>query len=157
GDASSALRGFQRVQGYALTLAKAAGMAEPERELLATAAMLTDAGRLGSLEGAADQPSSGNNHESSPAAEAGTGEGNATPKPVSVPAGSALAELVLSQHERWDGMGYPRRLAGERIPLGGRILALVGMFDLLTTDRPYRRAMSQAEALTILKGGAGKQ
>jgi putative two-component system response regulator len=70
---------------------------------------------------------------------------------------SALVEMVLSQHERWDGMGYPRRLAGERIPLGGRILAIVGMFDLLTTDRPYRRAMSHDEALTILKGGAGKQ
>jgi HD-GYP domain-containing protein (c-di-GMP phosphodiesterase class II) len=74
-----------------------------------------------------------------------------------VNASSALVEMVLAQHERWDGMGYPRRLTGERIPLGGRILAIVGMFDLLTTDRPYRRAMSHREALTILKDGAGKQ
>src|SRR5437867_1377581 len=49
GEGSGGVRGLQRLQGYALTLARAAGMAEPERELLATAAMLADAGRLGNL------------------------------------------------------------------------------------------------------------
>jgi hypothetical protein len=161
GNPSAPARSLQRLQSYALTLAKAAGMAEPERELLSTAAMLSDVGSLGTLEGRADRPPSSCHHdETAPAATgeaAGEHPASGGTKPVVLAAGSALAELVLTQHERWDGRGYPRRLAGERIPLGGRILAIVGMFDLLTTDRGYRRAMSQEEALTILKGGAGKQ
>jgi hypothetical protein len=54
--------------------------------------------------------------------------------------------VALSHHERWDGTGYPSRLAGEAIPLSGRIVAVVDFFDALTMDRCYRPAFSDARA-----------
>src|SRR5437867_13387959 len=51
-------------------------------------------------------------------------------------------ELVLSHHERCDGEGYPRRLAAREVPLGARLIAAVDPYDAMTTDRPYRRALS---------------
>ena len=53
-----------------------------------------------------------------------------------------VSRIVRHHHERWDGTGYPDRLAGEAIPLGARIFAVADSFDAMTSDRPYRRAMS---------------
>ncbi len=58
--------------------------------------------------------------------------------------------IIRHHHERWDGSGYPDGLRGEAIPLSARVLQVVDVFDALTTDRPYRRALPAAEALTIL-------
>ena len=52
------------------------------------------------------------------------------------------AEIALGHHERWDGTGYPDRLAGEAIPLAARVFAVADTLDALTTDRPYRTASS---------------
>jgi len=68
-----------------------------------------------------------------------------------------VSELVGTHHERWDGAGYPRGLAGEEIPLGGRILAAADVWDALTTDRPYRRALTFEEARRFLVEGRGTQ
>ncbi len=65
--------------------------------------------------------------------------------------------IALSHHERWDGTGYPRGLAGRGIPLGGRLCALVDVFDALTSDRPYRPALSDGEAARIMEEGRGTQ
>jgi putative two-component system response regulator len=56
------------------------------------------------------------------------------------------ATLALTHHERWDGTGYPRKLAGEAIPLEGRIVAVADVYDALTSDRPYRAALSEEDA-----------
>ncbi len=64
---------------------------------------------------------------------------------------------VLHHHERYDGQGYPDRLAGQDIPLAGRILAVADAFDAMTSDRPYRRAMSPQTAIAELKREAGAQ
>jgi putative nucleotidyltransferase with HDIG domain len=53
-----------------------------------------------------------------------------------------VSTIVRHHHERWDGKGYPDRLAGEDIPVGARIFAVADSFDAMTSDRPYRRAMS---------------
>ena len=58
-------------------------------------------------------------------------------------------------HENWDGTGYPDGLAGENIPVGSRILAVVDCFDALTSDRPYRPRMEDREALQILSDRRG--
>jgi len=68
-----------------------------------------------------------------------------------------LADLVRSHHERWDGTGYPDQLAGPDIPLGARILAVVEVFDGLTSDRPDRAAMSAAQAAREIAQGEGTQ
>jgi putative two-component system response regulator len=65
--------------------------------------------------------------------------------------------IALSHHENWDGAGYPKGLAGEEIPLWGRICAVADTYDALTTARPYRKAISGDEALDILREGRGRQ
>jgi HD-GYP domain-containing protein (c-di-GMP phosphodiesterase class II) len=68
----------------------------------------------------------------------------------------AAAELVLAHHERFDGTGYPRGLAGDQIPLGARIFAVADVFDALTSDRPYRDAMSRAQAAQMIVEQRGR-
>jgi len=58
-------------------------------------------------------------------------------------------------HERWDGKGYPHRLKGEEIPLQGRIMAIVDVYDALVSERPYKRAFSDEEAVQIIMQNAG--
>ncbi|HUF54275.1 MAG TPA: HD domain-containing phosphohydrolase [Dehalococcoidia bacterium] len=69
----------------------------------------------------------------------------------------AAYPIVYHHHERWDGRGYPDGIAGERIPIGARIVAVMDAYDAMTTDRPYRGAMSFDEATAILKDGASSQ
>lgn len=73
--------------------------------------------------------------------------------------GSALLELAaaiaLNHHERWDGTGYPHGRRGSEIPLEGRIAAVADVFDALVSDRPYRSAMTTAEALAVIHAGSG--
>lgn len=74
--------------------------------------------------------------------------------------GSALLELgatiALTHHEKWDGSGYPRRLAGNAIPLEGQVAAVADVFDALTSDRPYRRAFPIEQAVEILRAERGR-
>jgi tyrosyl-tRNA synthetase len=64
---------------------------------------------------------------------------------------------VEAHHERYDGKGYPRGLSAEQIPLGARIIAVADMYDALTSERPYRRALTNAEALEELQKDAAIQ
>jgi diguanylate cyclase (GGDEF)-like protein/putative nucleotidyltransferase with HDIG domain len=68
-----------------------------------------------------------------------------------------VAGWVLAHHERVDGGGYPRGLVGDEIPLEGRILAVADAYEAMTADRPYRRALAEAEARAELIRGAGTQ
>lgn len=65
--------------------------------------------------------------------------------------------VIRSHHERWDGAGYPERLAGEDIYLPARIFAIADCFDAMTTDRPYRRALPIEFALEEIERHAGTQ
>ncbi|MDQ4144195.1 MAG: HD domain-containing protein [Actinomycetota bacterium] len=65
--------------------------------------------------------------------------------------------IVRSHHERWDGKGYPEGLAGADIPVGARIVAVCDAFDAMTSDRPYRKAMSVSEACSELRRNSGSQ
>jgi putative nucleotidyltransferase with HDIG domain len=64
--------------------------------------------------------------------------------------------MIRSHHERWDGHGYPDRLAGEAIPLAARILCVADVYDALTSHRPYRRAYEPADALRLMQGDMGR-
>jgi len=64
---------------------------------------------------------------------------------------------IRAHHERWDGTGYPDGLKGEKIPISGRILAIADAFDAVTTDRPYRKAMTLSEAEKELVRNSGIQ
>jgi HD-GYP domain-containing protein (c-di-GMP phosphodiesterase class II) len=64
---------------------------------------------------------------------------------------------VRAAHERWDGTGYPDGLVGEEIPLGARILLACDAYEAMTTERPYRPALSRADAAVELRRAAGSQ
>lgn len=70
---------------------------------------------------------------------------------------SRLADYALTHHERWDGKGYPKGLSADNIPLFSRIIAIVDAFEAMTSDRPYRKAMSLKAAVEELNRCAGLQ
>jgi putative nucleotidyltransferase with HDIG domain len=65
-------------------------------------------------------------------------------------------DIPYSHHEKWDGTGYPRGLQGEEIPLAARIFAVIDVWDALTSDRPYRKAWSEAKTRAYIQEQAGK-
>lgn len=65
-------------------------------------------------------------------------------------------EIALSHHEKWDGSGYPAGIKGDEIPITGRIVALVDVFDALTSERPYKKAWKIGEALELIDDQKGK-
>ena len=74
-----------------------------------------------------------------------------------VPGLEVVAGIVRFHHERWDGTGYPDGLSGARIPLASRIIAACDAYHAMTSDRPYRRAMSAEQAISELRANAGSQ
>lgn len=70
---------------------------------------------------------------------------------------SELSNIILNHHERWDGSGYPRGIAGAAIPLQSRIIALADAYDAMTNNRTYRKALSESEALEEIRRHAGRQ
>jgi two-component system, cell cycle response regulator len=76
---------------------------------------------------------------------------------LAAPALRPVARLVRSSHERWDGGGYPDGLRGDEIPLGARVVAVCDAFDAMTTERPYRETVTEADAIGELRRCAGTQ
>jgi len=75
----------------------------------------------------------------------------------SMPALENVARIILSHHERWDGNGYPKNLERVEIPYLARIISIVDTYDIITHERPYKKARSAAEALKEIQKGAGTQ
>jgi response regulator RpfG family c-di-GMP phosphodiesterase len=69
---------------------------------------------------------------------------------------SATMNIILHHHERWDGTGYPNRLRGVEIPLAARTFAVADAYDAMTSDRPYRTAMGDEEAIHVILGERSK-
>ncbi len=144
---------INRVQQYAIALAEGSGASLTEKQAIATGALVHDIGKLGVPDHILGKPD-----RLTPAefervkSHVQIGAEILAPVPFPFP----VVETVLSHHERWDGLGYPRGLMGDEIPLGGRVIAIVDVFDALTSDRPYRRALSHEEAMGVLREGAGK-
>ena len=67
-----------------------------------------------------------------------------------------IIQVAQYHHEKWDGSGYPNQIAGEEIPLVGRIAAVADVFDALTAERPYKKAWSVDEALALFEEQKGK-
>jgi putative two-component system response regulator len=63
--------------------------------------------------------------------------------------------FVSAHHEKWDGTGYPKGLKGEEIPLLGRVMAIIDVYDALVNERPYKKAFSHQEAVEIIKDSGG--
>jgi len=68
-----------------------------------------------------------------------------------------LADCILAHHEKWAGTGYPKGLKGEDIPRIARIIAIADSYDAMTSERPYRKAMSEEEACIEIRKNSGTQ
>jgi diguanylate cyclase (GGDEF)-like protein len=146
-------RHVRRMQVYATALARALGMSDTDIQGVKTASLLHDIGKLAVPEHILSKPGPLTQEEFQkikihPQVGAEIIAGVPFPYPV--------APLILCHHERWDGNGYPAGLAGERIPLGARILSAVDFFDALISERPHQRAMSIDAALALLREESGK-
>jgi putative nucleotidyltransferase with HDIG domain len=144
---------IRRVQGYATGLAKALGVADA-RELRAieAAALLHDMGKLAVPEHILNKPgklTASEYDRMKTHASVGAQILSAIDFPYPV------VPIVRHHHENWDGAGYPDGLSGADIPLGARIMAVVDCYDALTSDRPYRPALSDEEALAIIEARKG--
>lgn len=143
----------ERVAANAVTLGKAAGLSEQELKELYWEGILHDLGKVGTPAHILLKPGKLTEDEYREIKKhAAMGAEILTS--IS-PRFATLASGVRSHHERWDGTGYPDGLKGESIPLNGRILAIVDVFEALTSDRPYRSAMTQAEAVRIIQRSVG--
>jgi putative nucleotidyltransferase with HDIG domain len=144
---------IRRVQTYAVGLARALGVSdELTLKGIEAGALLHDTGKIAVPEHILNKPGKLNAQEyermkTHVTIGAEILSGIDFPYPV-IP-------LVRHHHENWDGTGYPDRLRGEAIPLGARILSVVDCFDALTSDRPYRRALTTENALDILRERSG--
>ncbi len=68
-----------------------------------------------------------------------------------------IIPIILGHHERWDGKGYPKGLKKDEIPMGARVVAIADVYQALTSNRPYRKAYSEEEAVKIIKDASGTQ
>jgi len=144
----------RRVSEYSCAVAKAMHLSEQDREIIRVGALLHDLGKIGISDLVLQKP------------------GRLTPEenelirqhPVigrrileNVQGLEAYLGIVELHHENWDGTGYPRGLRGEQTPLHARIVKVADAYDAMTSDRPYQRGKSHAEALAVLKSVSGSQ
>jgi putative nucleotidyltransferase with HDIG domain len=143
----------QRVQRFALALAAEAGIEdELLLEAIEAAALLHDIGKLAIPDRLLNKPGPLTADEFDQVKDHVT-IGADMLRAVAVPA--ALTLIVRHHHENWDGSGYPDGLAGDEIPVGARVLSIVDCYDALTSDRPYRRALSHGSAVAMIHERAG--
>ena len=138
----------------ATDVARRLGLDDEEVERIATAAELHDVGKIAIPRSILRKPSPLDDEEwSFMRRHTLIGERIAQGAPALV----GVAGLIRSSHERWDGRGYPDGLAGEEIPLGAQILFVCDSFSAMTSDRCYKAALSESEALEELRRNAGTQ
>jgi len=147
-------RHSQRAARMAVAMGRRLGLSEAHLSQLVNAAVLHDIGKIGVADSVLSKP-------------AGLDENEWNEIRRHPELGYELlrgfdflkeaAEIVVAHHERYDGAGYPRGLAGEEIPFAARIFAVIDAFDAMTSRRPYREALSRAQALEELLRNAGTQ
>ena len=144
-----------RMSQMAATLAESLGWSSADCELMLLASPMHDIGKIGISDGILLKPGRLAPHEweimkthaSIGADILSDGDSDLL----------RLASLVaLTHHEKWDGSGYPQGLAGDAIPQAGRIVAIADVFDALTSARPYKRAWSIEQAVTLIDESSGK-
>lgn len=145
-----------RISHYAYHLALAAGVPEPQAAMIRDAAPLHDIGKVGIpdailLKSGKLEPSEWE------IMKRHTEIGGEILADSGFPLLDLARTIALTHHEHWDGSGYPAGLAGERIPLAGRVVAIADVFDAITSDRAYKHAWPIERALAHMESLAGNQ
>ena len=142
----------QRVTDYSLMLADELGLSLADKESLLVGTPLHDIGKIGVEDAILRKPSKLSAQEFEVMKSHAVRGSQLLEK---IPNMANLIPIVRSHHERWDGTGYPDGLAGEDIPILARIVCVTDAFDAMTSNRPYRRALSLDTAFTEIAVNAG--
>ena len=166
-----------RVGRYSGIIAEELGFPPPAVDLIEQAAQLHDVGKIGIPDSILHKPGKLDpeefeliqehcgigrriinplSHEESIRLKAHTSVGMQIIGSTTSPVLKMAAVIASTHHEKWDGTGYPRGLAGNEIPIEGRIVAVADVFDALSSKRPYKEAFPLEKCLTILSDGRGK-
>ena len=155
GDLETALH-LQRVSAFCKILGRACGLDAAQYEGLALASTLHDVGKIGVPQEILLKPS-----ELTPAERAVVRDHTTVGAELLAADDNDLLRtaraMALTHHEHWNGSGYPDGLAGEDIPLAGRICAICDVFDALTSPRPYKAPWTVQEAVSFLVAGSGSR
>jgi putative two-component system response regulator len=147
---------IQRVGRFSVLLAGLAGVAPWSEDEIRMAAMLHDVGKIGIPDSILLKPGPLDPEERA-VIERHAVLGNR----LLADGRSAVlvlgAQIALSHHEHWDGSGYPNGLSEDQIPIAGRIVSIADVFDALTSDRVYRRAMPVPDAVEFMRARRGRQ
>jgi len=146
---------IKRVSEYSVLLGREMGIQGEELEHLRWAAAMHDCGKLGIPDSILHKPGQLTPEERS-TMEYHTLIGSLILRGGSNPLLKASQVVALTHHEKWDGSGYPRRLSGEDIPLGGRIVALADVFDALSSRRVYKPAFPMEKVVDIITQESGR-
>ena len=144
----------RRVTEYALLIARALKLSPEEQEKIEWAGLLHDIGKIGIRLEALNKPGKITKQEHEMFKDHTT-MGKQILEQIHFL--RDIVPLVYHHHEWYDGSGYPTGIKAEQIPLGARILAIADAYDAMTSDRPYRKALSQEEAIRELRRCAGTQ
>ncbi|QCU89800.1 HD domain-containing phosphohydrolase [Thiomicrorhabdus sediminis] len=145
----------KRVSMFAELLARKAGLSEEQCRLIKLAAPMHDLGKIGVSDNILLKPGKLDNDEYSlmkQHVEMGADILANSEAPIL----QYAYEIALTHHEQYNGKGYPKGLSGDQIPISGRIVAIVDVFDALTSERPYKRAWSIEETIDLLVEEKGK-
>lgn len=141
----------ERLVGYVVQFAESLGMSEEELAVLRRASLVHDIGKVAVPDSILFKPGRLTEDEMTIMRQHPVvGESICAP----LKAFREALPAIRHHHERMDGSGYPDGLAGQQIPLAARILQIVDIYDALTADRPYRKAMSREWALTVMMSEA---
>lgn len=146
----------QRVATMVGRLARAWGLAEQDAALMSQAALLHDVGKIAVPDGILLKPGALDVAERE-IMRRHTSAGAAMLAGSKSPVLRLAQEIALTHHEWWDGSGYPGGLAGEQIPLSGRLVAVADVWDALRSDRPYRTAWPSERVIEHIAAAAGRQ
>jgi putative two-component system response regulator len=146
---------IERMSSFCELIARGLGLDEQQCALIRAASTLHDAGKIAIPDEILLKPGSLTDRERAiMQTHAATGHqlltGSASPLL------QLAASIALTHHERFDGTGYPRRMAGHDIPIEGRIAAVADVFDALTSDRVYRPALPIDEAIELMDAERGR-
>ncbi|MFQ5536019.1 MAG: HD domain-containing phosphohydrolase [Gemmatimonadota bacterium] len=146
---------ISRIAAYSEIIARGAGLPEGESKLIGLASPLHDVGKIGIPDSILLKPGP----LTEPEWEVMRRHPEIGARILETAEGDVLRlgrVIALTHHERWDGSGYPRNLAGDAIPVEGRICAIADVFDALTSDRKYRSAMPNGEVYDLMRDEAGQ-
>ena len=144
----------QRVASYAVILAKTLGVQESALSSIRLGALLHDLGKIGVSDAILDKPGPLTHEEM---LEVQKHPRLGADMLEAYPRLQETMRIVLQHHERWDGAGYPAHLAGDRIDIAARILAVADAIDAMLSDRPHRKGLEVPTMVECLIKGAGEQ